>query len=434
MGMTGRVLHALHERKELAVLTALIALIMAGNGLVTPMLSIYAASFSASSTMIGLVISLFGFGRLVANIPSGLMCQHFGHRPMLAFGPAIIVIGSIGAAWTDSFAWLLLCRFIQGAGSGIYMTAAGTAMATISRPGQRGRTMSLYQGGQLLGLGLGPAIGGLLAAHMGFRAPFWAYALLCALASIVAWFMLDTKGHKSDVSIADDHRNKTSGSLANTALLKNPLFLLVCFVNFGVFFTRTVSQFLLIPLLGHDAYGMSVDRLGLALTLIAIANFAMLPLVGRLIDRWGAKQATILSTAATGLSLAVMAAGDTLLSFWVGLGLLGLAGGISGPAVAAYTADIAPKAGYGMAIALSRSFGDVGFLIGPLLIGLIDDLSGIGHRGGIFINAALMVVSAAAFLVQHPRARQIVPHIAEADHAVEPAKLPLLDASQHKNN
>jgi MFS family permease len=69
---------------------------------------------------------------------------------------------------------------------------------------------------------------------------------------------------------------------------------------------------------------------------------------------------------------------------------------IAGPAPAAYAADISPPHLRGLGMGMYRSSGDVGFLIGPPLLGLVADASSYGWA--LMVNAALMAVSALFFL------------------------------------
>ena len=53
----------LRREKRLAPLLLMIALIMMGNGVVSPILSLYAQTFGVASTLVGTLITLFGVGR-----------------------------------------------------------------------------------------------------------------------------------------------------------------------------------------------------------------------------------------------------------------------------------------------------------------------------------------------------------------------------------
>jgi multidrug resistance protein len=388
-------LSPLWRNPQISAVVILTTFIMSGVGLVSPILSVYASTFSASATMAGMIITLFGVGRLVINLPAGLLSQRIGHRPLLIAGPFILVVGSIVAALATDLETLLFARFVQGIGSGIYMTISSAAIATMAQPGERGRLMALYQGGMLLGTGLGPAIGGFLASHFGYSAPFWAYALVCIIALAIAWSSVNRQAN----ALEEAELAPVETPAASQAVLRDTSFLLACVINFGVFFTRTASQWQAIPLMAHERYNMGVDKIGLALTMLAAMNFLTLPLTGALVDRYGARRLTFASTIVTAVALVWIALGEGVHMLWAGMALLGIGSGLNGPATAAYAAEIIPVRQYGPAMGLMRTFGDAGFIVGPILIGTLADLGSIGPAGGLLANAALMTLAGLVFVL-----------------------------------
>jgi multidrug resistance protein len=385
------------SRRRLATQMVLISLIMAGNGLLSPVMSLYAVQFGVGGALIGMVVTLFGVGRLVANMPAGLLSQRLGYRPLMIAGPLFMSIGSFGAALTHDFTMLLIWRFIQGLGSGVYMTSAGAALIEIAAPGERGKIMSYYQGAQLLGSSIGPAVGGFLAEHFGLSSPFLAYGAVGIVASAVA-----------ALSFQDMERPPppAPGEVVSLGGLMRQLpFLLLCLLYFSIFFTRTAAQWQTIPLLGHEHFGLSVDVLGLALTVMALANFSMLPWSGRMIDTFGPRRITICAVSLTGISLTLIAAAPHVALFWVGMVLLGIASGFSSPAVAACIGEVVPRRLYGPAMGTLRVCGDCGFIVGPLIVGSIADLTPYGNSGGLFANAALVLFAATVFGLGNRRAR-----------------------------
>lgn len=393
---SGNVFAPLRDHPHLLPFLMLICLVMSGMGILSPVLSLYAATFSVGSTMVGMLITLFGVGRLVADFPAGALSQRFGRKKLLVAGPGIIVIGSIGAALTGDFTMLLFWRFVQGMGAGIYQTTSAAAMADMSRAGERGRIMAMYQAALLLGAGVGPAIGGWLAGQFGFQAPFWGFAVIAAVAMVVAWVTVP-----ESVPSGSGHGHAGMG-----ALLRNTVFMLLCVVNFTVFFTRTGAQWTMIPLMAHERFGYGTELIGLSLTLSATANFLTLPLTGWMIDRFGAGRVVVWSTMASALALTVIALAPVGAVFWLGIVMFGIGGSLNGPAVAAHAVDVVPRETYGPAVGVQRTFGDAGFLFGPLVVGLLDDLGSVGYAGGILFTGVFVLFAGTSFLLGTRAARR----------------------------
>ena len=381
--------------QRLVPLLVLISLVMAGNGMVAPVLSLYALQFGVSGALVGMMITIFGIGRLCANLPAGILSERYGRRLFICLGPATIAVGAVGAAIVSTFVMVLVWRFVQGIGSGIYMTVSATVLMQVARPGERGRVMAMYQGSLLVGAGIGPAIGGFLAEHFGFAAPFWGLAVVAtaALAFALATFV------EPPPATAQATGEAPARPASFFSLFRLVPYLLLCVITFGVFFTRTASQWVLIPLVGHQTFGLSVDAIGLALSITAIANVAILPIIGPAIDRFGSRPITIVSTILTGTALAIIAVATGGVWFWVAIMILGIGGGFSGPSVAAALAEAVPPGMYGPAMGLQRMVGDAAFVGGPLVAGFLSGIPLIGNAGGLLANAALMIGAGTIFAI-----------------------------------
>lgn len=373
-------------------LLVIVALVMVGMGMVAPTLSLYGHSFGVNATQSALIITVFGIGRFLADIPAGIIAERFGRRSLLWGGPAIIAVSSVGAALAQDFTWLIVWRVVQGIGSGLYMTAAAATLADLSAPGTRGRVMALYLGALLAGTSIGPAIGGVIADQWGLAAPFWCWGATTALAALHA--LLNCR----------ETRVTRGGSHAGhfemiSEVLSSRNFLLVAGVTFSIFFTRTAANWGMIPLVGQERFGFGVDAMGLAIALVGLGTLVVMPLSGWLCDTHGYRPVILASCTFTALGLMLVAFGSWQLTYWTGILLVGLATGLGGPASNAFAANIAPSERYGPTMGLLRAVGDAGFIIGPVAIGSAMDTAGIGNVEGLMANAALLLAAGFAFVL-----------------------------------
>jgi len=379
------------QERQIWPLLIMICCTMMGSGMVVPVLSLYAASFGVTSTLVGMLVTIFGIGRLLANFPSGWLSQQTGRRPLLVTGPLIIAVGSIGAALTNDFIQLCFWRFVQGVGSGMYLTVSLAALADLSTPTTRARLVGLYQLALQMGATLGTVFGGYAAKFFGLTAPFWALLLISLVTAVLAIFSFrDTKAAPA---------RTLSGALGSDkrGMFSAP-FMAISFVSGVSFFTRTACMFQLIPLIAHDSFGLDVARIGVGIGIIAITMMTMMPFSQLLIQKAGARMAVGYSMTGMAVALLAVIAGPQQYWFWLSMVLYGVFGGLNGPAIGAYSIAILPRRQYGSGMGLQRTLSDIGFVAGPVVVGLIDDFSGIGHAGGIISNAALLVVATLIFL------------------------------------
>jgi multidrug resistance protein len=387
-----RFLEPLAQEKRLAPLLVMIACIMMGSGLVAPILSLYAQTFGVAGTLVGTLVTMFGIGRLVANLPSGYLSQRYGRRPLLMGGPLIVAAASVGAALAVDFTSLLVWRFLQGVGSGVYLTASLAAMADISPPNRRAMNMALYQSSLQLGASFGPAVGGFAAHYFGFASVFWFYAGVALLASVTAVHSFEDTLDKTQA------RQPLPSAISRRGLMTAP-FTAVCLLSCVVFFTRTATLFQLVPFLGAESFGLDVGTIGVAITVFAFMNFAMLPITTPLIEKFGARANVLWSTLATAVGLAVLYLSSAQIGFWLAVVMLGAATGVNYPAISTFTIAALPRERFGPGMGMQRTFGDVGFVIGPVIVGALSDFTGGGHGAGVALNIVLLGAAALAFAI-----------------------------------
>jgi MFS family permease len=97
-----------------------------------------------------------------------------------------------------------------------------------------------------------------------------------------------------------------------------------------------------------------------------------------------------------------------MLTLSTALALYGITTGLSGPIVA-YITDVSPEDKLEISMGLYRTINDVGYVLGPLLLGFIADLTatpveGASHSGLIgivpFVTASVVLMIAFLFLLK----------------------------------
>jgi EmrB/QacA subfamily drug resistance transporter len=111
---------------------------------------------------------------LAVTIPmTGWAVERFGAKRMWIASLALFLVGSAlsGAAW--SIGSLIAFRILQGVGGGMIMPIGQSIMATAAGPQRMGRVMSLLGVPMLLGPVLGPVLGGLILGSVSWRWIFY---------------------------------------------------------------------------------------------------------------------------------------------------------------------------------------------------------------------------------------------------------------------
>jgi MFS family permease len=387
-----------HGRREgvLLWMCLLIAVNQLGFGSVVPALALYARSFGVHQTAIGLAITMYGLARFLSALPTGRLADDLGRRTTLALGGLVTAAGNLLCAYAPTFTVFLAARFVAGAGAALVLNAAQIVLADITTPARRGRTMAIYQGVFLFAVGIGPLPGGLLAGWLGLRAPFLTYAVAGIGVGLVAWLRVpETRHWRADESLEPAEPALPQFGSQIRFLVTHAGFVLVSAVSFMNAVARTGALFSVIPVLGQDRLALAADRIGFGLALTSLVGLALVYPSGMLVDRYGRKTVIVPATLLAGASLALFILAPSYAWFLTACVVWGVAVGVSGAAPAAYAVDIAPPGMNAAAMSAYRMLSDVGYVLGPIALGLITDVSG-GERA-LAVAAALLVAVGLAF-------------------------------------
>ena len=368
----------------------LIAVNQLGFGSIVPALALYARSFGVTQSAIGLAIAAYGLARFLVAVPAGRLADALGRRATLAVGGVVSALGNLLCALAPTYSAFVGARFVAGAGAALVLTTGLIVLADISTPSNRGRMMSVYQGVFIFAVGIGPFPGGLLATHWGLAAPFLAYAATSLLASVVAWLAIPETRPARPAGLLETTEVSFRAQLR--LLTAHPGFLLVSLIAFVNAVARTGALFNIIPILARDRLALDPDRIGFGLALASVVGLALAYPAGVLVDRYGRKIIIVPSTILSGVSLVLFLTAPTYAWFLIACAAWSVAMGISGAAPAAYAADTAPGGMNAAAVSTYRMLADLGYVVGPIALGLAADLAG---ASAALASAAVMLTAVA---------------------------------------
>ena len=361
-----------------------------GFGAMVPSLPLYAETFGVSGAAIGLAIGVYGLARFVLAIPSGQVSDKWGRKPALAIGGFLSTAGNLLSVDATDYPEFLIARFIAGAGAGMVVTTGSVILADITTPARRGRVIAIYQGTFIFAVGIGPFPGGLLAQNFGLLAPLWFCAFASFIAGSIALFSVKETRH---LARQKEIKGTVLPSLADQLKLlsKNIGFVLVSGIALSHALTRTGGLFNIIPIIGSFRIQLAYDEIGIALAIGSLLGLCAVYPAGVAVDRWGRKAIIVPFTFVTGISFLLFAVAETFFWFAFANALWGIASGIGGSAPAAYAADSAPPGMNASAMSLFRMLGDIGYVVGPILLGFIVDIHG--------TNVALYTAASILFII-----------------------------------
>eukprot|EP01064_Diplonema_japonicum_P037182 TRINITY_DN8646_c0_g1_i1.p1 TRINITY_DN8646_c0_g1~~TRINITY_DN8646_c0_g1_i1.p1 ORF type:complete len:447 (+),score=80.23 TRINITY_DN8646_c0_g1_i1:1801-3141(+) len=349
-----------------------------GIGVIIPVMPLFASSIGISPAGLGLVVAVMGAARLVCNIPAAWAADRYGRKPLMVAGPGVSAAGTALCSIATSLPELLLFRVMSGTGGSIQMTGGQLYLADISTPENRARTMAPLAAAFSIGMMVGPVVGGLVAAQHGLAAPFCYVGCAMLFSGINNMVMLPESlppDPKREVKSLREEVMNTIRSwkpIASTPSMRAVLALHS--VYWGV---ASGAMFTLLPLFAAEQFGATAADLGQCFTALALINLVGSQPAAWVSDRYGRKAVAV-------PACFIMATAAVFLPFATSreqLGLLWMAWGCGatclGTTPTAYATDINEGAKRSQALALLRSAGDVGLMVGAGGIGLIAKVAGI---------------------------------------------------------
>lgn len=366
-------------------------LVAVGYGLVAPVLPVLARSFGVSVTATSALISAFAVARIAFAPLSGQMVARLGEVPVLCAGLLIVGASSAACAAATDFASLLGFRTVGGVGSTFFTVSSDLILIRVSPRKVLGRVSSAWSGAFLIGGVAGPAIGAALSPW-GLRVPFAAYSGVLLLAAVVAAVRL-----RGRVGTAKGQRTDSSTITFRDACRVRS-FRAALSGNFLEGWTDHGLRLVLVPVVVTEVIGKTTLWTGVALTAFAVGTLVGLPLGGWLADVRNRRLPALLGSAALAGTAVWLGASTTVVGLLIAAAASGVGTGVITPPVNSAVGDLISGSDHvgrsGSAMAGFQMTGDVGAVVGPLVVGAVFDLAG---NVAAFGTAA--VVAGVSFLV-----------------------------------
>ncbi|MGH3937043.1 MAG: MFS transporter [Pseudonocardiaceae bacterium] len=352
---------------EVWVLVAVSFVIAIGFGIVAPAIPTFARSFDVSVTAASIVISAFAFMRLAFAPVSGTLVSRFGERPVYIWGIVLVGLSTGACAFAAEYWQLLVLRAFGGIGSTMFTVSAVMLLIRLTPPPMRGRSTGLWATSFLLGNVTGPLVGGGLIA-ISPRAPFVVYAIALFVAAAVAWLFLRRS------TLANPVTGEDVAALSVRAALRHRTYRAALASNFANGWAVFGVRVALMPLFVVEVLHRAESLAGVALSVFAAGNVALLMVSGKVADSLGPRPPVLVGLVLTGTATIWLGFAEGVPEFLLATLFAGLGTGLITPPHGAAVADvIGSKARGGPVLAVFQMASDVGAIIGPIAAGMLAD-------------------------------------------------------------
>lgn len=375
-------------------------------GTIVPALPLYIAKFGASALILGPIIAAFGVGRVIANIPAGLALRRWSPRPYLRIVAVLLVLITAATGFSGDPTTLIVFRVLAGIFGGAAVTIGFALLVAGAPPDRRGRVMATATAVQMSAGALGAFLGGLVLTWFPIEVAFIVASVplaLCLLWDAVRpathyWkpLLVPARSRVGSDAIRDDPAPESSAPrtriprAASTVAIVGVVSALAI-SSFATFFARFGGEQGLTPVLGYARGGLTPFTLGLALAAATLVSLAVMPVVGPLIDRGFRIVVLVPSTIAAAVALLLYPLAEGPWIFALVIVLYGLTTSVAGVVPSVMMSESVPPHLSGFVVGITRTAGDLGAVVGPLVAFAAYDAW--GAWPAVMVIAGLLLVS-----------------------------------------
>ncbi|WP_165857918.1 MFS transporter [Halonotius pteroides] len=356
---------------RLLLLTNLVTAL--GFAPISPVLSSLVVPLQATEGSIGLIVTVFAFPSLLVIPIVGVASDLVGRKRLLLFGLIIHGFGGGLIPFTTDFGIILLLRLVQGVGYAILVPVILTSIGDAY--GQSEETTA--QGLRFASTGLAetvfPVVAGVLVTV------FWGLPFLLSFIALAVVPLL-YRHFDETVTVEYSHANAFEELRAYRSTVA--LFFSNGFATL-ILLGMTFASFIYIGFAVYISFIVSfVDggpaQTGLVVMLTSVVYMTSSTQAGRLAEALGSRIVPLLiANVLHGVGIAIVAGSSSLPGLWLAGTMTGLGQGLINPLYRSIVTDMAPTSVRGTAVGIAETFGRVGIVFSPVLMGIIiTSLSG----------------------------------------------------------
>lgn len=431
----------------LAAACAAVFVAQVANALPVSLNGLFQEDLQTRGSQLTWITAAFMIAVVCFEFTFGVLGDLFGRRRLVMAGTALVVAGSTVAALAPTAQVLWVGAALNGLGAGAMFPGSLTSITAVTRTAkERASSVALWSGFLSAGAAVSPLIGGMFAKIGSWRGSFWVLVALAAV-SMVLTALLATEskapeGRRLDVPgqitfavglvlvLYGAVEGPESGwttlpvmlafalggvFLAGFVLVElgadSPIFDLKLFRNRAFTVSSVVAVIGMLAFLGAcfstsmwlgPVQHQDPIRVAIPFLLLQGPAFVLIPVVSRLLHKvapgWLLTSGFVLMAAGSLLFTRLDVADTSLTPFLLPSALIGVGFALTVSSVTAVALNSVPQQLAGMASATTNMLRDLGFALGPVVVGAVA----LSNAGSAFAES----LTGAQLPVAHAQAAQ----------------------------
>ena len=244
----------------------------------SPLGDLIMKNMKISPNEFGLVVSCYAFSAGISGFFTASIADKFDRKKLLLIFYAGFILGTLLCGLATSYWLLVSARIVTGIFGGVISSISLAIVADIFEINQRGRVMGFLQMGFGMSQILGIPISLFLATTWNWQAPFYLIVGLATIIFIIGFFVL-----KQVVSHLELQRDNPIKHMWKTISNRDYRigFLATAFMSLGGYLMMPWGSSFSV-----NNVGISQKDLPLMFMIIGISTFTVMPIIGKLSDKF----------------------------------------------------------------------------------------------------------------------------------------------------
>ncbi|VXB93141.1 MFS transporter [Frigoribacterium sp. 9N] len=256
---------------SLVVLATMGFILVAMETMPAGLLPVIADGLDTSEGAVGLLISAYALGTVVATVPAITLTRGMRRKPLLLIAITGLVVANTVTALSPVIALALVSRFVAGAFSGVIWGMLAAYGRRISPPDRAGLSLAIVSAGAPVGFAFGTPLGSWLGTAFDWR---WSFGGLTLLGVVVFALV---------ASIVPDAAAAPAGArLSLGRVFRIPGIAVILAVIAAWMLAHNTIYTYVSPYLRAGGSGLGVD---VTLLIYGIASIGGIVVTGALLDR-----------------------------------------------------------------------------------------------------------------------------------------------------
>ncbi len=373
----------MQQKRVLFTLFMIMFLVMAGFGIIIPVLPFYAEELGATPTQLGLLMAVYSLMQFIFSPMWGKISDKVGRKPIILVGILGLSLSFFMMAIATQLWMLFVARIFGGILSAANMPTVTAYVADITSEEDRSKGMGMIGAATGIGFIFGPAIGGVFS-KIGLNAPFYLAGIVSFITFLLVIFILkESKQHVAEQNEQAKQQLSEKFGLSSTSVL----YFLYFFISLSLAGLEATFAYF-----AAERADISAQSLGYAFMVMGLASAFVQGSMGKLTKIF--KETTIIRAgiivSAIGFALILLI--KDFMTATIFLAVFGIGNGVIRPSVLAFLTKMT-KGGHGAVTGNLASFDSLGRVLGPVIGGyLYTQMIELPYISGIALSLFALIL------------------------------------------